>query len=120
MKIKLDENLPTLAATVLAGLGHDVDTVHDEGLQGTDDDSVWLAAQNAERFLITQDLDFSDLRRFAFARHCGLMILRLREPGRLALTNRIIDVFQAENTEEWAECFVIVTDHKIRVRHPAA
>jgi hypothetical protein len=32
MRIKLDENLPTSAAESLRALGHDVDTVPEEGL----------------------------------------------------------------------------------------
>lgn len=60
MRLKLDENLPKSLVTSLTALGHDVDTVVEEGLKGRSDDEVWEAAQNHERFLVTQDLDFSD------------------------------------------------------------
>lgn len=43
MKIKLDENIPTLLAPVLTALGHEVDTVRDEGLLGEADPVVWEA-----------------------------------------------------------------------------
>lgn len=33
MKIKLDENLPSGLAKILAQLGHDADTITDEGWQ---------------------------------------------------------------------------------------
>lgn len=46
----------------LAALGHDVDTVRLEQLAGRDDGDVWSATQAAGRFLVTQDLDFSDRR----------------------------------------------------------
>jgi predicted nuclease of predicted toxin-antitoxin system len=68
MKIKLDENLPLRLAALLKDLGHDVHTPHDERLIGHADAEIWDAAQKESRFLITQDLDFSDLRRFAPAR----------------------------------------------------
>ncbi len=116
MIIKLDENLPIAVAAQLTNLGHDVDTVQDEGLQGYDDDAVWLGAQRDGRFLITQDLDFSDLRRYVFSEHCGLMIVRLHETGLNALSARISDVFQSSEQFDWANSLVIVTDHKIRVR----
>lgn len=58
MKIKLDENLPASLVGTLARLGHDADTVVDEGLKGEPDEVVWPAAQNDGRFLVTQDLDF--------------------------------------------------------------
>src|SRR5207244_11837016 len=65
MKIKLDENLPVDLLPVPAELGHDVHTRGDEGLCSAPDDAIWKAAQREERFLITQDLDSSDARRFA-------------------------------------------------------
>lgn len=119
MKIKLDEHLPIRLVQVLTQLGHEADTVAEEGLVGQNDASVWEAAQRAERFLITQDLDFSDVRRFTPGTHKGILLVRLREPGRVALLNRVRAVFQVENVEDWNGCFVVVTEHKIRVRRPS-
>lgn len=85
MKIKLDENLPASLVEGLTPLGHDVDTVVQEGLAGAEDPQVWRVAQEEGRFLITQDLDFSDLSDFAPGSHNGIMLVRLREPGREAL-----------------------------------
>lgn len=45
MLIKLDENLPTELKIVLRQLGHDVDTVPEEGLGGLDDPRIWLAGR---------------------------------------------------------------------------
>jgi len=42
-----------------------VDTVPQEALTGRPDSVIWACTQEAERLLITQDLDFSDVRRFA-------------------------------------------------------
>jgi Domain of unknown function (DUF5615) len=64
MKIKLDENLPLRLAAGLTALGHEVHTVFDEDLLGARDERIWAVAQEEERFLVTQDLDFADLRRF--------------------------------------------------------
>jgi predicted nuclease of predicted toxin-antitoxin system len=58
MKIKLDENIPVGLKGILGDLGHEVDTVPDEGLEGRIDPDIWTAAQAAGAFLITQDLDF--------------------------------------------------------------
>ncbi len=119
MKIKLDENLPELLLGELAILGHDVDNVRLENLAGEADPQVWQAAQHTERFLITQDLDFSDLRQFAPGTHHGLMLVRLRMPGRLALAQRIRQIFASEAVEGWKRCFVLVTDIKVRIHRPA-
>jgi len=115
MKIKLDENLPESLLPSLRELGHEADNVRLEGLAGRPNTDVWQAAQAGGHFLITQDLDFSDLRKFAPGTQAGLLLLRLRLPGRLALSRRILEVFQTENVAAWARCFVLVTDRKIRV-----
>ncbi|MBH0200333.1 MAG: DUF5615 family PIN-like protein [Nitrospira sp.] len=52
MKIKLDENLPAQLARALTALGHDTDTVPQEGLAGKPDPDIWAAAQTVGRFLI--------------------------------------------------------------------
>ncbi len=76
MKIKLDENMPLDSLEVHASQ-LDVDTVISEGLQGSDDEIVFAAAQAEGRFLITQDLDFSDQRKFLPGAHAGILLLRL-------------------------------------------
>ena len=120
MKVKLDENLPARLVRLLAELGHDADTVPQEGLAGRPDADIWVAAQTAARFLITQDLDCSDIRRFAPGTHQGLLLVRLRAPGREALARRVHAIFQTEPVETWKQAFVVVTDHKLRVRRPKA
>lgn len=64
MKIKLDENLPHALVDILNKLGHDADTVPQEGLARQPDEIVWQVAQEENRFLITQDLDFSNINIF--------------------------------------------------------
>ncbi len=118
MNIKLDENLPDRLAQALKQLGHNTDTVREEQLTGRDDLEVWNTAQAAERFFITQDLDFSDIRKFLPGTHHGVLLVRLRDPGRNALLKRIHDLFQTETVENWKRSFVVVTDRKLRVRYP--
>jgi len=99
MKIKLDENLPTSLALLLKDLGHEAQTTQEEGLRGAPDQQVWEAAQKESRFLVTQDLDFSDSRRFAPGSHAGVLIVRLHTPSRENLTERVANLFRTEATE---------------------
>ena len=115
MRIKLDENLPLSLASALKVLGHDVHTVGQEDLSGGKDSDLWEAAQRESRFLITQDLDFSDIRRFAPRTHCCLLLVRLRSPARASLIQRVAQVFQKEDVSGWEGCFVVISDHKLRV-----
>ncbi|MFZ1133074.1 MAG: DUF5615 family PIN-like protein [Terriglobales bacterium] len=119
MKAKLDENLPLQIAFRLRELGHDVHTTQQENLSGCNDSELWANAQRDGRTLITQDLDFSDSRRFTPGTHHGIVLIRLHSPSRLRLVERMQDAFQTEPVDEWAGCFVVVTDHKIRVRRPS-
>jgi len=115
MKIKVDENLPHRLATLLKNLGHEVHTLYEERLVGRPDAEVWEATQKESRFLITQDLDFSDSRKFAPGSHHGILLIRLRSPNRRALIERIEEMFRKENVGEWVGCFVVATERKIRV-----
>jgi len=75
MNIKLDENMPAGLAPILSGLGHNVETVVQEGMEGWTDPDIWERVQQETRFLITQDLDFSDVRRFAPGTHQGILLV---------------------------------------------
>lgn len=116
MKIKLDENLPARLVSILQRQGHDVDTAPDEHLSGRPDADIWQAVTAEGRFLITQDLDFSDTRQFAPGTHAGLLLVRLREPGAHALAQAINAV--APEIADWAGCFVVLTENKIRIKRP--
>jgi predicted nuclease of predicted toxin-antitoxin system len=118
MKIKLDANLPVRLAILLENIGHDVHTAHEEQLVGRTDSEIWAAAQHESRFLITQDMDFSDTRLFAPGTHHGLLLVRLRSPNRRDLAERIQELFQRENVGDRIGCFVVATERKIRVLKP--
>jgi predicted nuclease of predicted toxin-antitoxin system len=115
VRIKLDENVPARAAERLRTLGHDVDTVITEGLAGRPDPDVWRAAQAAERFLVTQDLDFSDIRRFAPGTHHGILLVRVPDDAQWRLTDFLIGWFGSPECEGWIRCFVVATPNKVRV-----
>lgn len=116
MKIKLDENLPARLVPVLKNHGHDVHTVLDEQMAGKPDAEIWHAVLAEKRFLVTQDLDFSDTRQFAPGTHPGLLLIRLREPGSQALLDAVSAV--AAELSGWAGCFIVLTENKVRVKRP--
>jgi predicted nuclease of predicted toxin-antitoxin system len=118
MKIKLDENLPNELVDLLSGDGHDVHTIPIERLVGRDDGIVFRAAITDERLVITQDLDFSDLRKFQPGSHPGIVLIRLRDPSRRRLVERLRQILQTEKIESWSRCFVVISDKKLRVRRP--
>lgn len=81
MKFKLDENLGRSALDLLILAGHDADNVLQEGLSGTDDESLFRTCQAEGRTLITLDHDFGQTLRFPPNLSFGIVILEL--PRRL-------------------------------------
>ncbi len=77
MRIKLDENLPESAVQGFRDAGHEVDTAHAEGLQGSDDPDVLRAATDDGRLLVTLDRGLGDVRRYPPETHAGVHVLRL-------------------------------------------
>jgi predicted nuclease of predicted toxin-antitoxin system len=118
VRIKLDENIPATLATILNAWGHDTDTVPEEDLTGKPDSDVWRETQQAGRFLITQDLDFSDIRQFRPGSHHGLLLVRLVNPSRQNLIQHVTSAFKTEDIGSWQRCFVVLTERKIRIRRP--
>lgn len=116
MRLKLDENLPTRLGVRLSQRGHDVHTVPDEGLTGAPDARIWQAVCAEDRLLVTQDLDFSDTRRFMPGTHAGVLLVRLREPGADALVAAVDAI--ADQLDDWHGCFVVLTETKLRIKRP--
>jgi predicted nuclease of predicted toxin-antitoxin system len=118
VKLKLDENLPVTAVTPLAAFGYDVDTARDEGLSGRPDEDVWRAAQSAGRFLVTQDLDFSDTRKFVPGSHHGILLVRLPDSEQWRVTDYLVAWLSDPAARTWNRCVVVATPNKVRVRRP--
>jgi predicted nuclease of predicted toxin-antitoxin system len=118
MKIKVDENMPQQVVPLLAAHGHDVATVADEGLAGTDDAILARAAIQDGRMLLTLDRGFGDIRRFPPGQHPGILVVRLKDqrPAQVEATLRAL--LSAHNLDDLAGCTVIVHHRLVRIRLP--
>ena len=82
MKFKLDENFGTRTQRIIRAAGHDVQTVRDEGLQGSSDQHLYDVCRFEQRCLVTLDLDFADTIRFQPVQGAGIAVIRLpRNPS---------------------------------------
>lgn len=75
-RFKVDENLPAEVVSILREQGFDVHSVYDEGLAGTDDATLFGVATQEGRVLLTQDLDFADIRAFPPGAGAGVVVFR--------------------------------------------
>lgn len=80
MKLKLDENLGSLAADFFREAGHDIATVRSEGLAGSTDRHIISICQVEKRCLVTLDLDFSNPLVFDPLKFFGIAVFRLPSP----------------------------------------
>ena len=116
MRFKIDENLHDDVAHLMSGAGHDVETVHTEGLRGADDPILANHCRAEDRAMVTLDLDFSDIRTYPPANYSGIIVLRVREQSRghiLSVMAKVIDTLQREplKSRVW-----IVSEWSIRIR----
>ena len=118
MKFKIDECLPIEIAGQLKEKGFNADTVNDESLGGSSDEIIQDTVLKEDRFLITADLDFSDMRKFKPGTHSGILILRLNKEGKNYILSYIKHLLSSFDFNDWSRCFIIASDHKIRVNKP--
>jgi len=118
MKVKLDENIPVGLVDILNRYGHDAVTVPQQGLAGQPDTVIWDAAQHENRFLITMDLDFADIRHFPPGTHEGILVLRPTRQGRRAILALFQAVLAQHHLDSFKKCIVIADEWRIRVRKP--
>jgi len=116
MRFKIDENLHDDVAALLATHGHDVQTIHTEGLKGCDDYVVADHCRREGRALVTLDLDFADIRSYPPSKHDGIIVLRVANQSRSHVLNVMVRVLESLASEPLVKHLWIVTDAAIRIR----
>ena len=117
MRIKIDENLAAAHKRLLAAAGHDVQDVHDEDASGVVDAELWRRVSEEQRFLITLDHDFSDVRAYPPGSHAGILLVRTNHPsGRTVAT--ILQRLIGEGLDRLAGCLAVADEVRTRVRRP--
>ena len=116
MRFKLDENSPVELCDDLRALGHDADTVPDEGLAGAPDSPILSRARDEDRVLITVDKGIADVRRYPLRRYAGIALFRPGSTGRgavLAFARRNRRSILTMDLKGW---LLVVGERSIRIR----
>ncbi|MBL8295641.1 MAG: DUF5615 family PIN-like protein [Bryobacterales bacterium] len=82
MKFKIDENLPGELAADLRDLGHEADTVFDEGLMGAKDPVLVAVVASENRILLTLDKGIANLQQYPAGQDSGVVLFRPVRSGR--------------------------------------
>lgn len=100
MKFKIDENLPSELVADLRGLGHEADSVFEEGLAGAKDPVLMAVASSEKRILLTLDKGIANLQRYPAEQHAGVILFRPVRSGRrnvLAfIRERLLDILKLD------------------------
>jgi len=107
MKIFADENIPLITIMELRSKGFDVKDIRGTHDQGITDDQLWQIAQKEKILLITTDKGFSSQRNEP---HHGILIIRLRQPSRPKIHQRIMQAMNKYPADEWQGLMVIIRD----------
>ncbi|MEE8392501.1 MAG: DUF5615 family PIN-like protein [Anaerolineae bacterium] len=116
MNFKLDENFGTRTRHLFRSMGHNVQTVRDEGLQGCSDQHLYKVCCIEKRCMITLDLDFADVTRFSPTDANGIVVIRVpRNPSPALLEQLVSQFLQALAQMSVEKSLWIVEVGRIRV-----
>ena len=107
MKVLVDENIPLMTVEELRLKGFDVIDIRGSAQQGITDDVLWLKAQQEKRLFITTDKGFSIHRD---EKHHGILIVRLKQPTRLKIHQRVMQAITKYSEQQWHGLMVVMRD----------
>lgn len=107
MKIFVDENIPLMTVRALRKMGHDVLDIRGTAEEGMTDDALWEMIQPEGRLLITTDKGFTQHRDEL---HHGILVVRLRQPNRRKIHQRVMQAMTRFAAEEWPGLLVVMRD----------
>jgi predicted nuclease of predicted toxin-antitoxin system len=116
--VKLDEHLGKAHLQLLREGSYDADSVLGERLAGSSDEVLWSRVVADGRFLITLDLDFSDVRRFRPGTHPGILLVRARSTSVPAVLRVLRRVLAERPLGELRGCLAVADELSTRVRWP--
>ena len=107
MKIFVDENIPLITVKELRKQKFDVIDIRGTRDQGITDKELWKRVLNEKCLLITTDKGFSRHRDEV---HCGILIIRLKQPTRLKIHQRVMQSIKKYSGKEWLGLMVVMRD----------
>ena len=116
MRIKVDEDLPRAVTLMLRDEGHQALSVVEQGMGGYKDPPLWQAVQAEQRYLVTADKGFADIRKHAPGSHAGVLLLRPDQDGIGPVVKLLEMVLASYDLELLAETVAVATPRGIRIR----
>jgi len=116
MNFFADECVYPGTVATLRSWHHNVETAQGAGLMGQDDPVLLAHAVQRGQILITNDLDFGDIRHYPPPHHCGVIVLRIRAKSIDRVHNVLREFLATTTQQEMRKALVIVDAVKYRIR----
>lgn len=118
MKLKLDENFDVRLVPTLQNEGFNVDTVRDEGLSGSEDETIYQVCRDSRRILVTLDLDFANSLRYPPEPTEGIVVVRVPRPLLSVIRMTLLSAVPELKSGSPKGALWIVEPGRIRVHEP--
>jgi predicted nuclease of predicted toxin-antitoxin system len=118
MHIKVDEDIPPIAASWLHDHGYEASTIVEQGMGGWKDHELWPQVQVEKQFFLTADKGFGDIRLHPPGTHAGVLLLRPDRDGIQPILDLLKMVLQQIDLTQLAECVSVATHRGLRIRRP--
>jgi predicted nuclease of predicted toxin-antitoxin system len=118
VRVKVNADLPKAAVQMLQGRGYEAVSVVEQGLGGAKDAPLWLAVQAEQRFLVTGDKGFGDIRSFPPGTHAGILLLRPDHAGIRPILQLLERTLAAYDLEALTGAVAVATPRGVRIRRP--
>jgi len=113
-RLLADECVYRATVEFLHGLGYDVVTVQELGLEEAKDITVIQQAVALERALLTRDMDFSSILLYPPAQYLGIVILKMT-PQTISAVHSVLSQALSD-VEDLRHALLIVDRNKYRLR----
>lgn len=116
MKFLLDENFPVSAAATVFQCGHQAVQFSNVCCRGVDDESVFSTAQSIGAVILTCDRDFYHTVPLLHPRHCGIVVIALRQPSRSGIAERLRWFLENADISSLANRVIVLRDFSYRIK----
>jgi len=107
VNILVDENIPRMSVCTLKDKGYDVKDIRGTAEEGIADKDIWKIVCDEARLLIATDKGFA---QYKYEKHPGIIIIRLRQPNRIRIHQRILQGLDQFSTQEWRGKILVMRD----------
>jgi len=116
VRFKVDEDLPREVAVLLRSVGHEAETVHDEGMSGFADEDIGKKCQDESRALVTLDVGFANVQTYPPEEYRGLIVMRLRRQDKPSVLSALRAALPLLDSESLDRALWIVEEGRVRIR----